>query len=103
MISSKKKYLTMAILSAISSMSFMASVSAEDVTDSKLENYDLENVVIEEKAEEQTYDDKYIRTGGDVDIITSEDIEKHHYTSVADAIKRLPGVEVQDVGYKAGF
>ena len=101
MISSKKKYLTMAILSAISSMSFMASVSAEDVTDSKLENYDLENVVIEEKAEEQTYDDKYIRTGGDVDIITSEDIEKHHYTSVADAIKRLPGVEVQDVGYKA--
>ena len=52
MISSKKKYLTMAILSAISSMSFMASVSAEEVTDSNLENYDLENVVIEEKVED---------------------------------------------------
>lgn len=102
MLFNKKKFLTLSILCAISSTSFMTSTYAQEQPKEKLDNYELEEVVVEGKNNDhETYDDKYIRTGGDVDIITAEDIEKHHYISVADAIKRLPGVEVQDVGYKA--
>ena len=102
MLFNKKKILTLSILCAISSTSFMPSTYAQEQPKEKLDNYELEEVVVEGKNKsDETYDDKYIRTGGDVDVITAEDIEKHHYISVADAIKRLPGVEVQDVGYKA--
>lgn len=102
MLFNKKKILTLSILCAISSTSFMSSTYAQEQPKEKLDNYELEEVVVEGKNKsDETYDDKYIRAGGDVDVITAEDIEKHHYISVADAIKRLPGVEVQDVGYKA--
>lgn len=96
----KKKALVMSVLCAVASVGFVMSASAEETMSGK-----LDEVVVEESAEyvnpKNTYDGKVIRTGGDVNVITSKEIEKKHYTSVADAIKRLPGVDVQSVGYKA--
>ena len=37
----------------------------------------------------------YYRTGGDVQVIDSDTIEKRHYTQVGDALKYIPGVQVQ--------
>ncbi|WP_299448902.1 TonB-dependent receptor [uncultured Phascolarctobacterium sp.] len=95
-----KKALVMSVLCAVASVGFVMSASAEETMSGK-----LDEVVVEESAEyvnpKNTYDGKVIRTGGDVNVITSKEIEKKHYTSVADAIKRLPGVDVQSVGYKA--
>lgn len=44
----------------------------------------------------------YYRTGGDVNVIRREEIERRHYTDIADAIKRLPGVQVSGPGYRGG-
>lgn len=45
----------------------------------------------------------YYRTGGDVDVIDSATIEKRHYQQVGDALKYLPGVQVQTPGgYRGG-
>lgn len=41
------------------------------------------------------------RTAGDVDVITRDEIEENHYSSIRDAIKRLPGVQVSGPGYRA--
>ena len=100
MFSNKKKALAMSVLCAIASVGFVMSASAEETMSGK-----LDEVVIEGSKEsispKDTYDGKIIRSGGDVTVITSKEIEKKHYTSVADAIKRLPGVDVQSVGYKS--
>ena len=97
---SSKKALALAVLCAVSSMGFVCSASAEEVSGEDMQTHQLAGITVEGEIE-PSYDAKVIRTGGNVDTITAEDIEKHHYVSVADAIKRLPGVEVQDVGYKA--
>lgn len=45
----------------------------------------------------------YYRTGGDVQVIDSDTIEKRHYTQVGDALKYIPGVQVQTPGgYRGG-
>ncbi len=44
----------------------------------------------------------YYRTGGDVKVITREEIEKRHYTDLTEAIKRIPGVTFQNPGYRGG-
>lgn len=41
-------------------------------------------------------------TGGDVNVITREDIEKHNYSDVAEALKRIPGVRIATPGYHGG-
>lgn len=41
------------------------------------------------------------RTGGDVQLVTREDIDDMHYASVTEAIRRIPGVQVSGPGYKA--
>ena len=87
------KTLVMSVLCAIGSVGFTIGGYAEEKA-----NYSLEGVTV---TESRYYDDKVIRTGGNVDIITSEDIEKHNYPTVLDAIKRLPGVDVQESGTKA--
>lgn len=101
----KRKALLMSVLCAISSVGFVVSVSAEENKTEERPNYTMETIIVEGDRDyvnpKNTYDGKVIRTGGDVTVITSKEIEKKHYTSVADAIKRLPGVDVQSVGYKA--
>ena len=41
-------------------------------------------------------------TGGDVHVITRKDIEKRNYSTIADAIKGVPGVRVSTPGYRGG-
>lgn len=41
------------------------------------------------------------RTGGDVAIVTREQIDTQHFSSVTEAIRRIPGVQVSGPGYKA--
>ncbi|WP_116812279.1 TonB-dependent receptor [Steroidobacter cummioxidans] len=41
------------------------------------------------------------RVGGDVQVITREQIETRHFTSVKEAIKRIPGVQISSPGYRA--
>ena len=41
-------------------------------------------------------------TGGDVNVITRADIEKHNYQSVIDAIRDVPGVRIASPGYHGG-
>ena len=96
---SLRKSLAVSVLCAVASVGFVMSVSAENVDDEKLVEHQLKGIIVEEDVE--IYDSKIIRTGGDVDIVTSKDIEKHHYSDITEILKRIPGVDVQTVGYKA--
>ena len=44
----------------------------------------------------------YYRTGGDVNVISQEELERHHYGQMTDALKRIPGVAVRTPGYRGG-
>ena len=44
----------------------------------------------------------YYRTGGDVNVIDSAQIEQRHYSTITSAIKNLPGVQVNSIGYHGG-
>lgn len=75
--------------------------------DENLNNYTLDTVVVESDATKNKFGDtiteqSYYRTGGDVKVITREEIEKRHYTDLTEAIKRIPGVTFQNPGYRGG-
>ena len=81
--------MVLSVLTAITSVDFVCNANAEE-----LKSYKLSEIIVEGRINpNSTYDGQIIRTGGDVTVITSQEIEKKHYTSVADAIKRLPGVD----------
>ena len=44
----------------------------------------------------------YYRTGGDVNVIDSAQIEQRHYSTITSAVKNLPGVQVNSIGYHGG-
>lgn len=44
----------------------------------------------------------YYRTGGDVNVIDSVQIEQRHYSTITGAIEHLPGVQVNSIGYHGG-
>lgn len=72
-----------------------------------MQNYTLDAVVVEADATKNKFGDtiteqSYYRTGGDVKVITREEIEKRHYTDLTEAIKRIPGVTFQNPGYRGG-
>lgn len=67
--------------------------------------YTLDTVVVEADRTKNKFGDtiteqSYYRTGGDVKVITREEIEKRHYTDLTEAIKRIPGVTFQNPGYR---
>lgn len=75
--------------------------------DENLNMYTLDAVVVEADKTKNKFGDtiteqSYYRTGGDVKVITREEIEKRHYTDVTEAIKRIPGVTFQNPGYRGG-
>lgn len=75
--------------------------------DENLNNYTLDAVLVESDAKTNKFGDtiteqSYYRTGGDVKVITREEIEKRHYTDLTEAIKRIPGVTFQNPGYRGG-
>lgn len=41
------------------------------------------------------------RTGGDIQVVTRQEIEDRHYLNLTDAIRRIPGVQVSGPGYRA--
>ena len=84
-----------------------ASGSIEAATSEKLDEYTLDTVVVEADRAKNKFGDiiteqSYYRTGGDVDVITSEDIAQRHYVDMTSAIKALPGVQVNSIGYHGG-
>lgn len=75
--------------------------------DENLNTYTLDTVVVNADRTKNQFGDtiteqSYYRTGGDVKVITREEIEKRHYTDVTEAIKRIPGVTFQNPGYRGG-
>ena len=75
--------------------------------DEQLDEYTLDTVVVEANRTKNKFGDivteqSYYRTGGDVDVITSEDIAQRHYADMTSAIKTLPGVQVNSIGYHGG-
>lgn len=50
---------------------------------------------------EETFDEpSEYRIGGDVQVVTREEIEERRYTSVSEAISRIPGVQISSPGYR---
>ena len=75
--------------------------------DENLQGYTLDTVLVEADSTKDKFgntitEQSYYRTGGDVKVITREEIEKRHYTDLTEAIKRIPGVTFQNPGYRGG-
>lgn len=99
----KRRYTAAAAMMMV--MGLCASASA--AFDENLDDYTLDTMVVEADAVKNKFGDtiteqSYYRTGGDVKVITREEIEKRHYTDVTEAIKRIPGVSFQNCGYRGG-
>lgn len=99
----KRRYTAAAAMMMV--MGLCASASA--AFDENLNDYTLDTMVVEADAIKNKFGDtiteqSYYRTGGDVKVITREEIEKRHYTDVSEAIKRIPGVVFRNPGYRGG-
>ena len=75
--------------------------------DENLNSYTLDDVVVSAERTKDQFGDtiteqSYYRTGGDVKVITREEIEKRHYVDLTEAIKRIPGITFQNPGYRGG-
>ena len=92
----KKFYVMMAVLAfATGSMDVNAVYTLDGIEVSADRQKDRFGNMITEQS--------YYRTGGDVQVIDSDTIEKRHYTQVGDALKYIPGVQVQTPGgYRGG-
>ncbi|WP_455266902.1 TonB-dependent receptor [Phascolarctobacterium sp.] len=99
----KKRYTAAAAMMMVLGMC----ASASAAFDENLNDYTLDTMVVEADAIKNKFGDtiteqSYYRTGGDVKVISREEIEKRHYTDVTEAIKRIPGVTFQNPGYRGG-
>lgn len=99
----KRRYTAAAAMLMV--MGLCASASA--AFDENLKDYTLDTMIVEADAVKNKFGDtiteqSYYRTGGDVKVITREEIEKRHYTDVSEAIKRIPGVVFRNPGYRGG-
>lgn len=75
--------------------------------DEHLDHYQLDAKVVKgDRSKDQfgntVTEQSYYRTGGDVKVITRDEIEKRHYSDLTEAIKRIPGVTFQNPGYRGG-
>lgn len=75
--------------------------------DEHLDNYQLDNKVVKADRTKDQFgntitEESYYRTGGDVKVITREEIEKRHYNDLTEAIKRIPGITFHNPGYRGG-
>ncbi len=101
----KKHQLTYAILIGLMSIGGQSTVHAGH--DENLQSYTIDNIIVEAERTINQFGDtmteqSYYRTGGDVKVITREEIEKRHYMDLTEAIKRIPGVTFQNPGYRGG-
>jgi tonB-dependent receptor plug domain protein len=101
----KKHQLAYAILIGLMSIGGQSTVHAGH--DENLQSYTIDNIIVEAERTINQFGDtmteqSYYRTGGDVKVITREEIEKRHYMDLTEAIKRIPGVTFQNPGYRGG-
>lgn len=99
----KKRYAAAAAMMMV--LGLCANASA--AFDENLNDYTLDTIVVEADAAKNKFGDtiteqSYYRTGGDVKVITREEIEKRHYTDLTEAIKRIPGVTFSNPGFRGG-
>lgn len=92
-----------AVLLALLSYSWCVQAADEE----GIRDYRLAEVLVEEDAPKDQFgntitEQSYYRTGGDVNVITRDEIEKHHYADISDAIKHVPGVTISNFGYRGG-
>lgn len=92
-----KKGMKSAFAATLALTACFGGISAYAAFDENLNVYTLDAVVVEADKTKNKFGDtvteqSYYRTGGDVKVITREEIEKRHYTDVTEAIKRVPGV-----------
>lgn len=99
---------SMRITAAAAFMAVMGMcISTSAAFDENLKDYTLDTIIVQAEATKNKFGDtiteqSYYRTGGDVKVITREEIEKRHYTDLTEAIKRIPGVTFQNAGYRGG-
>ena len=74
-------------------------VSKDSQEAASAKDYDLGGTVI--SADRRKIKNPYT-TGGDVNVITRSDIEKHNYSTVQEALKSVPGVRIATPGYRGG-
>ena len=99
-----RKGVSAAILACVALTTFGGAHAAFD---EHLDNYQLDPKVVKgDRTKDQfgntVTEESYYRTGGDVKVITREEIEKRHYNDLSEAIKRIPGVAIQSPGYRGG-
>ena len=103
-----KKGMKSAFAATLALTACFGGISAYAAHDENLNVYTLDTVVVEADKTKNKFGDtiteqSYYRTGGDVQVIDSDTIEKRHYTQVGDALKYIPGVQVQTPGgYRGG-
>lgn len=92
-----KLAMLVAALMGISASAF----AAEATPEYNVEGVKVEASVIKDKFGNVVTEQSYYRTGGDVEVVTAEDIEKKHYNTITNAVKMIPGVRVSETGYRA--
>jgi len=98
------KRISAALLACVALTTFSGVQAAFD---EHLDNYQLDTKVVKgDRSKDQfgntVTEQSYYRTGGDVKVITRDEIEKRHYADLTEAIKRIPGVTFQNPGYRGG-
>lgn len=102
-----KKSMKSAFAATLALTACFGGISAYAAHDENLNVYTLDTVVVEADKTKNKFGDtiteqSYYRTGGDVKVITREELDKRHYTDVTEAIKRIPGITFQNPGYRGG-
>ena len=99
-----RRSISAAVLACVA---LLTTTGVQAAFDEHLDNYQLDAKVVKgDRTKDQfgntVTEQSYYRTGGDVKVITREEIEKRHYSDVTEAIKRVPGVAIQSPGYRGG-
>lgn len=102
-----KKGMKSAFAATLALTACFGGISTYAAHDENLNVYTLDTVVVEADKTKNKFGDtiteqSYYRTGGDVKVITREELDKRHYTDVTEAIKRIPGITFQNPGYRGG-
>lgn len=95
------------LLSAAIAVTLALGTYQANAYDENFKGYEVHNINVTADSAKDEYgntitEQSYYRTGGDVKVITREEIEKRHYRDVTEAIKRVPGVTFQNPGYRGG-
>lgn len=91
-----KKGMKSAFAATLALTACFGGISAYAAHDENLNVYTLDTVVVEADKTKNKFGDtiteqSYYRTGGDVKVITREELDKRHYTDVTEAIKLFRG------------